>query len=114
MSVATNANVSREAALYGMLMNALGSVADDKASLDVQVVLGTSKTARMVVLEEVRRVLMVLNDAHWWDVAHSQPQQQGTEVDEYEECDLSAIGNRESEAFRLARRAFLIALGIED
>lgn len=118
VSVATNANVSREAALYGMLMNALGSVADDKTSLDMQIVVGTSKTARMAVLEEIRHVLMALNDAHWWTVAHSQQQQQhgqqGTEVEEHEECDLSAMDSQEGDAFRLARRAFLVALGTED
>lgn len=114
VSVATNVNVSREAALYGMLMNALGSVANDKASLDMQVVVGTSKTSRMPVLEEVKRVLTILNDAHWWSVAKEQQQRRTGEEVQYGECDLSTNSDIEAEAFQLARRAFLIALGTED
>lgn len=116
VSVATNANVSREAALYAMLMNALGSVSHDKVSLDMQVVVGTSKTARMAVLEEVGHALTVLDDAHWSSFARSQQQQQQRQGDsrvEQEGCGQSTIGGRECDAFRLARRAFLIALGVE-
>lgn len=135
VSVANMANVSREAALYGMIMNALGSMADDKVSLDVQVVVGTSKTARMAVLKEVQQVLMDLNDAHWWTVARPE-QQPDSELghdkdgilthDRQKTKSLQGItssppstvadfGARlEGDVYRLARHLFLEALRTED
>lgn len=75
VSVANEANVSREAALYGMVMNALGCVAGNTGLLDVQVVNGTSNLARMAIIDEVRRVLMDLNDAYWWNVTRWEQRQ---------------------------------------
>lgn len=111
VSVSDKANVSREAALYGLLMNALGCVKDDRVSLDVQVIVGTSNTARMAVLQEVRQVLMELNHAHSWTFAHSQ-QRQDHEV-RHEPGGGPNGGSQPGGAYWLARRAFLIALGTE-
>ncbi|KAJ4423466.1 hypothetical protein N0V82_001939 [Gnomoniopsis sp. IMI 355080] len=110
--VADKANVSREAALYGMLMHTLGCVKDGGVSLDVQIIVGTSNTARMAVLEQVAEVLMQLNDAYSWIAARS-PQRQDPEVG-HERCGESTSGSQPVGAYQLARRAFLIALGTED
>lgn len=112
VTIADRANVSREAALYGILMYALGRVADDQSSLDVQVIVGTSKPARMAVLEEVRKVLMRLNDAHGWTATYLQ-QRRDSEL-EHDWGDERTGGSQESNAYRLARHAFLVALGTEN
>lgn len=111
VSVADEANVSREAALYGMLMHALGSLADDQVSLDVQVIVGTSKTARMAILEEVRQVLMNLNDAHWWTVAC--PQQRRDSQVGHDHGGASTSGSQAGSVYNLAKHKFLTALGTE-
>lgn len=139
VSVAEKAKVSREAALYGMVMSALGGVADDKVSLEVQVVNGTSRPARMAILEQVQQVLMDLNDAHWWIVAHLEQRQKsaagrdqaGVAIDGTEERkgpegpqgsrpgpsseDEANLGARlGGGVYRLARHSFTEALRSED